>query len=198
MLELDSHSELMWSGMGASAQEVCVCVCVSGKDVNVNALKLSEENWSDLFSSFKHVNNAINNSTNFKKKNQQNYVEWGNYQKWESLVSIFGPWQNWRKTQLASEHFGVSSWFHQDSRCYVATNAVWQRALKKHTAVSEWSRRSADFSSRRTGENPIVLAPSPNTPPPPPPRLSACLWRSAGFRKRDGEMFPVAGLSAAD
>lgn len=50
-------------------------MCVSGKDVNVHALKLSKENWSDLFSSSKHVKNAINNSTNFKKKNQQNYVE---------------------------------------------------------------------------------------------------------------------------
>lgn len=42
-------------------------MCVSGKDVNVHALKLSEENWSDLFSSSKHVKNAINNSTNLKK-----------------------------------------------------------------------------------------------------------------------------------
>lgn len=43
-------------------------------------------------------------------------------------------------------------------------------------------------------ENPIVF----HLPPPLPLWLSVSLWRKAGFRERDGEMFPVAGLSAAD
>lgn len=42
---------------------MCMFVCVSGKDVNVNALKLSEENWAGLFSFSKHV-----------KKNQKNML----------------------------------------------------------------------------------------------------------------------------
>lgn len=50
------------------------------------------------------------------------------------------------------------------------------------------------FSLQKKRENPIVF----RLPPPLPLWLSAGLWRSAGFRKRDGEMFPVAGLSAAD
>lgn len=42
-------------------------------------------------------------------------------------------------------------------------------------------------------ENPIVFWLSPL-----PPEPSVGPWRSAGFRERDWEMFPVAGLSAAD
>lgn len=69
-------------------------------------------------------------------------------------------------------------------------DAIWRQACKSY--AGQWTVDSLLILLHKMRENPIVFW------FPPPLLLSAGLWRSAGFRKRDREMFPVAGLSAAD